>query len=196
MNLPKDKKLVIFDFDETLCKTNGLIKRTKTSNDGHVDVDFLTPGEYSSWRETNEYNINPLSWELDFRSFTGYPNEGSPIPETFELLIEYLNSSEYVVALVTGRDELSGPYSFLVDHSIDVDKMIFMCSGDPNKRMCYESLINTLRPSSILIYEDATAYIDQCREICIKYNISFDSRLIGDGKIRWDWKTIKRNEDV
>ena len=193
MNLPKNKPLVIFDFDETLCKTNGLIKRTKTGPDGQSSEDFLTPGEYSAWRETGEYNLNPNSWHLDFKSFTGYPNEGTPIQETFELLVSYLEYSTYTVALVTGRDELSGPYSFLVDHKINVDKMIFMCSGDPNKRMCYESLINTLQPSSVLIYEDATAYIDQCNEVCEKYNIPFDSQLIGDGKIRWDWKTIRKN---
>ncbi len=191
MNLPKNKNLVIFDFDETLCKTNGLIKRIKTTHDGRTVEDFLTPGEYSSWRETGEYNLNPSHWDLDFKSFTGYPNEGTPISETFELLKSYLSQPSYVVALVTGRDELSGPYSFLADHDIAVDKMIFMCSGDPNKRMCFESLLNTLNPSSVLIYEDATAYIDQCREVCAKYNVPFDSRLIGDGKIRWDWKTIK-----
>ncbi|OUU74673.1 MAG: hypothetical protein CBC29_05975 [Methylococcaceae bacterium TMED69] len=186
--IPKNKKLIIFDFDETLCKTNGLIKRVKHTENGEIE-DFLTPGEYSIWRETGEYNLNPKQWDLDFKSFTGYPNEGEIIPETFALLRRYLEQPEiYIVALVTGRDELSGPYKFLEEKEIEVKKMIFLCSGDPNKRMCYESLFNTLHPSSVLVYEDAKAYITQCEEICLKYDIPFDFRLIGDGTIRWDWK--------
>ena len=56
--------------------------------------------------------------------------------------------------------------------------MIIMCSGDPNKRMCYESVINTLQPEQITIYEDTQVYIDQCREVCKKYDVTFDAKII------------------
>lgn len=184
MKIPKGRKLIIFDFDETLCKTNGLIKRTYRSKNFTDSEDFLTPGEYSEWRETGEYNRNPSAWDLDFKSFTGYPSEGEKITVTFSALNSYLKQEEkYTVALVTGRDELSGPHKFLLKNNIDVDKMIFLCSGDPNKRMCFESLICTLNPSSVKIYEDGTAYINQCSEVCQKYNLQFTACLIKNGEI-------------
>ena len=185
MNLPKNKRLIIFDFDETLCKTNGLIKRI--NHDTGIN-DFLTPGEYSEWRDTGEYNLNPQSWGLDFKSFTGYPNEGERIKPTMEILGKALACHESVVALVTGRDELAGPKQWLEMCMIPTDQMILMCSGDPNKRMCYESLINTLSPSSVMIYEDGVSYIKQCSEVCTKYNIPMTARLVKDGQLKENWR--------
>ena len=59
--------------------------------------------------------------------------------------------------------------------------------------MCYESLIATFEPRSVLIYEDGIAYINQCKEMCKKYNIPFSSILVGDGKIKWNWTTKRDN---
>tara|TARA_Y100001973_G_C5137562_1_gene301157 strand:- start:91 stop:663 length:573 start_codon:yes stop_codon:yes gene_type:complete len=190
MNLPKNKQLIIFDFDETLCTTQGLVKRInkKTSVE-----DFLTPGKYSAWRETGEYDKNPNIWDLDFSDFTGYPEKGSPILDTVSSLRDYLMDDSCIVALVTGRDELLGPRQWLSAHKLDISNMILMCSGDPNKRPCFESLINTLLPKSIIIYEDCPAYISQCEEVSAKYKIPCAGILIGDGNIRWDWK-IKKGE--
>ena len=48
MNLPKEKHVHIFDFDNTLCKSNGMVKIFDTEF-GH---DFyFTATEYSDWRE-------------------------------------------------------------------------------------------------------------------------------------------------
>ena len=185
MHLPKNKHLVIFDFDETLCATNGKIQR-EDSRTGQTD--FLTPGEYSSWREDGEYDLNPTRWTLNFSEFQGYPAKGEVIEQTFSKLRQYIEDPHYVVSLVTGRDELLGPHSFLRDNYINTENMILMCSGDPNKRMCYESLINTLNPHAITIYEDSVSYIKQCEEICAKYEIPCAGILIGDGSIRWDWR--------
>ncbi len=63
-----------------------------------------------------------------------------------------------------------------------------MCSGDPNKRMCYESLINTFLPSFITIFEDCEVYINQCEEIAAKYKVPCAGVLIKDGKIYWNWR--------
>ena len=183
MNLPKNKTLVIFDFDETLCKTNGLIRREKRIEKDAFTIDFMTAGEYSNWRETGEYDLNPTIWDLNFDEFTGYPKKGIVINKTFNILKKYVSSKNHVVSIVTGRDELAGPKKFLLDNNIDTNKMIFLCSGDPNKKPCYESLINTLEPSSIIIYEDAMPYINQCKEVAIKYKIGFSSFLIEQDKV-------------
>ena len=114
---------------------------------------------------------------MDFSSFQGYPVYGTPIKGTLGLLKVLLTSEEDLCVIVTGRDELSGPRAWLMNHGVDVDKMILMCSGDPNKRMCYESVINTLQPNQITIYEDTSIYIEQCREVCTKYKVPFDFKL-------------------
>jgi hypothetical protein len=192
LTLPKNKHLTIFDFDETLCNTNGLISRYDREKDV---LDKLTPFEYSTWREQGEYDLNPRRWHLDFSDFRGFPKNGTVIAETINKLRDYLNDAHYVCVLVTGRDELSGPKEFLMQNYIDVNRMILMCTGDPNKTHAYESLVNTFEPSSITIYEDNPANIDQCENVCAKYRIPCASVLIGDGKINWNWK-IKGAKNV
>mgnify|MGYP001324790115 CR=1 FL=1 len=189
MNLPKNKHLIIFDFDETLCKNNEKIPRT----DRHTNhTTFITPGEYSRWRETGEYDLNPSRWELDFSQFTGYPMKGEPIEPVINKLREAIDDKSYVCALVTGRDELSGPREFLDTILVDTHKMILMCSGDPNKRPAFESLINTLLPKSVTVYEDCPSYIKQCEEVCKKYNLPCIAVLVSDGALNYSWNE-KRN---
>ena len=177
MNLPKNKLVHIFDFDETLCKTNALIK----INDLEQNISFeMHPTDYPKWREERWVERYPNRYVMDFSNFQGYPIYGEPIHGTLRLLKILLTSEEDLCVIVTGRDELSGPRAWLLNNDVDVDKMILMCSGDPNKKMCYESVINTLQPKKIIIYEDSTIYIDQCKEICDKYKVEFDFRLIGE----------------
>jgi len=175
LNLPKDKHVHIFDFDETLCKTNGEIGIT--DNEEEIKF-FLHPSDYPGWREERWVENYPGRFEMDFSEFTGYPIKGTAVHGTLTLLKVLLTSEEDICVLVTGRDELSGPRAWLLNHEVNVDKMIIMCSGDPNKRMCYESVINTLQPNQITIYEDAEIYVKQCREVCTKYEVQFDFKLI------------------
>lgn len=177
LNLPKEKHVHIFDFDDTLCKTNGLVKVTETDNDITF---FLEAEEYPEWR-INGLGSDVTKYDLDFSDFRGYPTKGVSIKSMVLLLRTLLLSeSEDLCVLVTGRDELSGPKAWLRNHDVDVDKMILMCSGDPNKRMCYESIISTLEPKQITLYEDCQIYVDQCEEICKKYEVSFTYRLINE----------------
>ena len=175
MNFPKEKHVHIFDFDETLCKSNGLVKITDTQ----VGCVFhLSATEYSDWREKRDYEKFPGRFDMDFKDFTGYPLNGSAIKGTVTILKILLLSPDDPCILVTGRDELSGPRAWLLNNGIDVDKMILMCSGNPNKRMAYESVINTLQPLEITVYEDSAPAIAQCKEVCKKYDIKFNSKLI------------------
>ena len=188
--IQQNKKIAIFDFDETLCATNGLVKRVDRLKPPDKSLTLMTPGEYSDWRETGEYEEDPKRWLLDFTDFSGYPKNGTVIEETFHDLKKYLSlTEEYIVILVTGRDELIGPKKFLQDQGIDTSSIYFYCSGSPNKKMCYESLIVTFSPSSIVIYEDGLSYIRQCSDMCDLHNVEFKSVLVGDGKIKWNWTT-------
>ncbi len=175
MKLSQGKHVHIFDFDETLCKTNAYVcivdKESSTQT-------YMHPTDYPEWRAEKWIERYPDRFEMDFSDFQGYPTKGSPISGTLTLLKVLLTSEEDVCVLVTGRDELSGPRAWLLNHAVDVDRMILMCSGNPNKRMCYESVINTLQPRRITIYEDASIYVNQCEEVCQKYEIKFDYKLI------------------
>jgi hypothetical protein len=181
----QNKHLVIFDFDETLCKTNGKITCTSITQPS-VEMKHLTPSEYSEFRESGDYNEQ--THKLDFKDFIGYPKNGEPILPVLTCIFDALKSEHYLVALVTGRDELSGPKAWLNDNFVDTSKMILLCSGDPNKRMCYESLVNTYEPTNVTIYEDCKYYIAQCEEVCAKYQIPCASVLVLDGEIKWNWR--------
>ena len=175
MNLPKNKHVHVFDFDETLCQTNAKIG----IKDLEQGIEFLMhPTDYPDWALEGWLKKFPNRYELDFSNFRGYPIYGTPIKNVVTLLKILLTSDEDLCVLVTGRDELSGPRAWLLNNEIDVDKMILMCSGNPDKRMCYESVINTLQPSAITIYEDTETYINQCKEVCKKYEVPYDYKLI------------------
>ena len=177
MDIPKNKHVHIFDFDETLCKTNAEIK----IKDLEQSIEyFMHPTDYPEWRLEGWVEKYPNRYEMDFSEFRGYPTLGVAIKGTLTLLKILLTSEEDLCVLVTGRDELSGPRAWLLNNEVDVDKMILMCSGDPNKRMCYESVINTTQPKKVTLYEDTRIYIDQCEEICRKYEISFTYNLINE----------------
>ena len=175
MILPKQKAVHIFDFDETLCKSNGFVRIVDREYDSEM---LLTATDYSDWREENWVENFPKRFNMDFSQFTGYPLNGTPISGTITLLKILLTSDEDLCVLVTGRDELSGPRAWMLNNEIDVDKMILLCSGNPNKRMSYESVINTLQPSSIIVYEDSLPAIKQCEEVCKKYEVEFSFKRI------------------
>jgi len=177
MNLPKDKHVHIFDFDETLCKTNAEIKIV--DHDQGLTM-LMHPTDYPDWRNEGWVEQYPDRYEMDFSNFQGYPMYGTQIKGTTTLLKVLLTSEEDLCVLVTGRDELSGPRAWLLNNGIDVDKMILMCSGNPNKRPCYESVINTLQPKQVTLYEDTELYIEQCTEICKKYDVPFTYKLIDE----------------
>lgn len=179
----QNKHLVIFDFDETLCKTHGKVVCTDLETS---EKQYLTPSEYSDFRELGDYDDK--KHDLNFSDFIGYPDKGEAILPVINKLFEALRSEQYLVALVTGRDELSGPKAWLGDNYVDTSKMLLLCSGDPNKRMCYESLINTYEPTDVTVYEDCTYYIAQCEEVCAKYQIPCASILVKDGEIHWNWR--------
>ena len=77
---------------------------------------------------------------------------------------------------------LDRPKKWLEDQGIDTAKMILICTGDPDKIPSYESLINTLQPIRIVIYEDSKLHLSQCQEVCQKYNIDLEMFLVEEEK--------------
>ena len=162
------RKLAIYDFDNTLCMTSAQVH----CEDKKAGTKFsMNARSYTEWRETDDYNSDPHRYELDFSEFQGYPTNCSKNFDIIKFLKNDILDPYTVPALVTGRDELSGPKLWLKDNNIKTEAMFLLCSADPNKKPCYESLINTFNPDEVIIYEDGFCYINQCREVCNKYNL-------------------------
>ena len=83
MNLPKNKHVHIFDFDETLCKTNAEVK----IKDKEQSIDILMhPTDYPTWREERWVERFPDRFEMDFSEFRGYPTYGTPNKKSLTML--------------------------------------------------------------------------------------------------------------
>ena len=63
-----DKHLVIFDFDETLCKTNAKITATRKSDGKQL---IINATEYPAWRK--QYPDAHNDFDIDFSEFQRYP---------------------------------------------------------------------------------------------------------------------------
>jgi hypothetical protein len=181
-----DKHLIIFDFDETLCHNPDA--KVYIKNKESERIKEMTPTEYSKWRSTGEYEQNPKKWDMDFREYRTYPREGKTIAKTVEKLKHYCSQDHYVVALVTGRDNLVGPKKWMRDCRIPVNKITLMCSGSPDKKNCYRSLVNTFEPKHVTVYEDSVEYIRQCEEICEVFKIPFSGVLIENQEEIINWR--------
>lgn len=178
-----DKHLVIFDFDETLCKTNATITAVEKSTTNSFTIDST---KYADWRK--KYPDAHNDFDIDFSQFQRYPEKGELIEPIANKLKQYASNDNYIISLVTGRDNLAGPKQFLSDNYIPINKMFLMCSGDPNKKNCYRSLINTFEPEHVTIYEDSLVYIHQCFDVCARFKVHFSAVLVVDGKPIYDWR--------
>ena len=180
MYIEKNKRLAIYDFDHTLCFSDGTVKVIdKRTNE---TTSTLTAVEYTAYMETGTFDS--ATQEFNFEDFQGLPKNGKPIQWTMDKLKLDLEDSSCQVALVTGRDDLTGPKAWLEQEGIDTDRVFLMCSGDPNKRFCYESLIINLDPSLVELYEDGKTYVMQCIDVCQKYEKPCDAYLITEEIIR------------
>ncbi len=174
--MQNNKRLAIYDFDHTLCHSDGRVrllnKKTKEV------IKEITAAEYTEIQENGQWNENEE--EFDFDDFRGKPKNGRPIEWTMKMLRRDIADPKCIVSLITGRDELSGPKQWLKDNGIDTTQIFLMCSGNPDKRPCYESVINSWEPDFIELYEDGMVYIHQCIEVCNKYSVGIDAYHITD----------------
>jgi len=114
----EDKKLRVFDFDDTLVKTSSYIYITH--KDGKKSK--LTPGQYAVYKE------KPGD-EFDFRDFEKVKNP-IKIKAYFELLRRMVRDSSRAVYILTARAAYKPVYDFIKDSGI---KDVFVVAlGDNN----------------------------------------------------------------
>lgn len=118
------KKLRVFDFDDTLVKTNSKIYVTSSSGQNFI----LTPGEYAVYEKQpgDQFDYSDFSKLID-------PCE---IVWTVQILRNILSKGGEVVIL-TARSAQEPVYQFLEDAGLPQLEVIALADSDPEKKADY-----------------------------------------------------------
>ena len=145
------KKLAMFDFDDTLAKTEEctLVRSKKNNrivNHLHGQSDF------------DNYELNDDKHYFDFEEFKGVSDFAEPIHPTINLMKKFLKDPDYKVIILTARQQDAAPAirKFMSKHGIDERKVaVFGCNGSKNKAEYLLKLIKRFNiKESVLVFED------------------------------------------
>ena len=165
-------KLVMFDFDDTLAKTeeSTLIRDRKTNkivNHLHGQSDF------------DNYELDKEKHYFDFSEFQYVSDFAEPITPTINLMKQFTQNTRCKVIVLTARQKASAAAikSFLDKQGIDSKKVsVFGSDGAKNKKQYLSRLIKRFGiKKSVLIFEDSLSNITDL--ISLEYdmpNLTFD----------------------
>jgi hypothetical protein len=160
---PKKRNLFIFDFDDTLAKTNSRIK-VRNPKKGEF---MMTPAEYAV------YKPDPQD-EFDYSEFDELI-EPKELPKYVRRLKSAIKTGQDV-AIVTARGSEKPVAQFLknvgVTHGV---KIAAVASSDPKKKTDYiERKLAANNYSDVVMYDDAPKNIETFKSLQKKYpNILF-----------------------
>lgn len=119
--LSEDKKLRVFDFDDTLVRTDAKVYVT---NNGKKKI--LTPAEYAKYKtKTGD--------EFDFSEFKELKNP-QIIKKQFNVLKKIFNAAgQRKIVILTARGDYKPIYDFLSDHGIPI-RVVALKDADPQKK--------------------------------------------------------------
>ena len=174
------KNLVMFDFDDTLAKTEEctLVRDKKTDrivNHLHGQSDF------------DNYELNEKKHYFDFEEFKQVSDFAEPIIPTINLMKKFLNDPDTKVIILTARQQEASPEigKFLDKHGINSKKVaVFGSNGSRNKLDYLSKLIKRFNiKESVLVFEDNLLNISDL--ISLEYempDLSFDFVQVIDSK--------------
>ena len=167
----EDKKLRVFDFDDTLVKTSSYIY--VTHKDGRESK--LTPGQYAVYKE------RPGD-EFDFRDFEKVKNP-KVIKGYFQLLKNMAATSDRAVYILTARSAYKPVYDFIKDSGI---KDVFVVAlGDNNPETKADWIERELKNNgydNIYFVDDSPKNVDAVRKRLNKYpNVRKKVQLVKHG---------------
>lgn len=160
------KNLIMFDFDDTLAKTEEctLVRNKKDDrivNHLHGQSDY------------DNYELNEEKHYFDFDEFIGVSDYAEPIIPTINLMKKYIKDANCKVIILTARQQKSAPAirKFLTKHQIDTKKVsVFGCNGSRNKADYLNKLIKRFNiTESVLVFEDNLLNISDM--ISLEYEI-------------------------
>jgi phosphoglycolate phosphatase-like HAD superfamily hydrolase len=154
----EDKKLRVFDFDDTLVKTASFIY--VTHKDGRKSK--LTPGKYAVYKEKQ-------GDEFDFRDFQEVKNP-KVIKGYFQLLKNMAKDSDKVVYILTARAAYKPVYDFIRDSGI---KDVFVVAlGDNNPESKADWIENQIKKNgfdNVYFVDDSSKNVDAVRKRLANY---------------------------
>ena len=167
----EDKKLRVFDFDDTLVKTSSYIY--VTHKDGRESK--LTPGQYAVYKE------RPGD-EFDFRDFEKVKNP-KVIKGYFQLLKNMAATSDRAVYILTARSAYKPVYDFIKDSGI---KDVFVVAlGDNNPETKADWIEREMKNNgydNIYFVDDSPKNVDAVRKRLNKYpNVRKKVQLVKHG---------------
>jgi len=149
-------KLIIFDIDETLFKTNASIQ---VINNGNI-VKLLTNTEYNSHKlsDNESYDFS------EFRNSEKFHNESVPIGDMIEQVKSSIKEGSDVY-FVTARDDFNNKELFLdtfINQGIDIDKIRVERAGKINdinvsatkKKIIIRNILKTKQYDSVIFFDD------------------------------------------
>lgn len=154
----EDKKLRVFDFDDTLVKTKSYIyvshKDGKTSK--------LTPGQYAVYNQKNGDTF-------DFRDFEQVKNP-KKIKAYFELLKRMVKDSSRAVYILTARSAYKPVYDFIKDSGIRDVFVVALGDNNPESKADWiEKEIKSNGYDNIYFVDDSSKNVDAVRKRLEKY---------------------------
>lgn len=167
----EDKKLRVFDFDDTLVKTSSYIY--VTHKDGKESK--LTPGQYAVYKE------RPGD-QMDFRDFEKVKNP-KIIKGYFQLLKNMAATSDRAVYILTARSAYKPVYDFIKDSGI---KDVFVVAlGDNNPETKADWIEREMKNNgydNIYFVDDSPKNVDAVKRRLNKYpNIRKKVQLVKHG---------------
>lgn len=122
-DLPSGKKLRVFDFDDTLVKTNSMV--VVTHKDGKTSK--LTPGEYAVYE--------PKSGDkFDFSDFDKV-NDPKELKQTTKILKNFVKAEgERTIVILTARAQYKPVKDYLKDIGFDGIYVVALADADPQKK--------------------------------------------------------------
>lgn len=167
----EDKKLRVFDFDDTLVKTSSYIY--VKHKDGRESK--LTPGQYAVYKE------RPGD-EFDFRDFEKVKNP-KVIKGYFQLLKNMAATSDRAVYILTARSAYKPVYDFIKDSGIKDVFVVALGDNNPETKADWiEREMKNQGYDNIYFVDDSPKNVDAVRKRLNKYpNIRKKVQLVKHG---------------
>lgn len=167
----EEKKLRVFDFDDTLVKTSSYIY--VTHKDGKESK--LTPGQYAVYKE------RPGD-QFDFRDFEKVKNP-KVIKGYFQLLKNMAATSDRAVYILTARSAYKPVYDFIKDSGIRDVFVVALGDNNPETKADWiEREMKNNGYDNIYFVDDSPKNVDAVRKRLNKYpNIRKKVQLVKHG---------------
>ncbi len=167
----EDKKLRVFDFDDTLVKTSSYIY--VTHKDGKESK--LTPGQYAVYKE------RPGD-QMDFRDFEKVKNP-KIIKGYFQLLKNMAATSDRAVYILTARSAYKPVYDFIKDSGIKDVFVVALGDNNPETKADWiEREMKNQEYDNIYFVDDSPKNVDAVKRRLNKYpNIRKKVQLVKHG---------------